>query len=203
MHHLGWCVLNIDWFYNRLNFEPEYSERIQFRLQWAKPNKDAGDRLKETQWLDGSKVLNPKSFAKNGVLAETVPTGAMVNGEAGHIALRGSAAGCADAGAAAPPPRAAPRRYWPGPLALRRLGTAHVRGLPAATWPPLTGSAYKRLHFPHRTTSSSAPDQCTHVRRVLNPIYKLRRNLRCLDCFNFNIVNLWYYIELTLKTIEV
>ncbi|CAH2104676.1 unnamed protein product [Euphydryas editha] len=41
------------------------------------------------------------------------------------------------------PPRSAPRPHWPEPRAPHRLGTAHVRGLPAATWPPLTGSAYK------------------------------------------------------------
>lgn len=89
---------------------------------------------------------------------ETVWTGVWC-GEAGHIALRGSALVPGAAGAQAqvpPPPRAAPLRYWPGPRALYRLGMAHVRGLPAPPpGRPASGETFISLCLPSPHHSSS------------------------------------------------
>ncbi|CAG4944877.1 unnamed protein product [Colias eurytheme] len=96
--------------------------------------------------------------------------------------LPGARAGCGGAGAAAAPRRAAPPLA--GPRALRRLGTAHVRSLPAATWSSLTGSAYKRRSFPHRITSCSTLNSaCTSLAFRTRNRSRLPRNIVMIGLF--------------------
>lgn len=143
-----------------------------------KTNKDVETVSKRRKkWLS-SKVLNPKSCAKNRFIysIETVWTGAMVKLGISHWEA------AVPAGAEAqvpPPPRASPRSHWSGPRDRRRLGTAHVRGLPAP--PPgrrLTGSLIKTLAFPHRTTRAPDADEWTYTSvasRTRTPLIRLRR----------------------------
>lgn len=142
------------------------------------------DHFKETEWLS-SKVLNPKSCAKNRFAGWV--GGNRCGAEAGHIALRGSSAGCGGAGAAAAP---------------RPCGAAIGRApAPSADWAPRTCEAYppppgrlwrgalisRALPSPHHSDSGRRRVQAsTSVALRLRPLFRLRRNLRCLDCYNFS-----------------
>lgn len=123
-----------------------------------KTNKDVKTVSKRRKkWLS-SKVLNPKSCAKNRFIYsdETVWTGAMVKLGISHWEA------AVPAGAEAqvpPPPRAAPRRAAPPLAGAPRpppIGyDARARPTRATTWPPFDGEPYinSGLPSPHHSSS--------------------------------------------------